>query len=1172
MLSYPDVRSANIEPFFHFLAYGKKEGREPTRRIRNEIISEFDNNFYLGQNPSLYGMDPVDHFIAFGWKEGLNPQPGFDVKYYLKMNPDVAKARLNPFWHYVVAGRAEGRPAFLKTSRKITIDPSLPKLLFVGHDAIHAGAEVVLLEIIRWFANHTRYPIKLLLLGPGRLVARYAEFADTYVLTDSFTEAAKSEALISFFSDKFAYCYINTVAAARVWRLFSHFPKVANIPLLLHVHEMEMVIRDFQQDFEALRPHVASIIAVSVAVKDVLANVFQCNPSKIFLSNAFINVVANTFQDCQTYRKSARHKLSVEMSDFVVIGCGTVYHRKGPDYFLETALKCIEREVISNAKFIWIGGGEDLEVLRGKILLKGLSERIKFIGENENASELIAAADVFFLSSREDPFPLVCLEAAQFGIPIIYFSGATGISEFCGVDAGIGVPAFDTEAALQAISLYHKRPLRLEKAGAAARARLLESYTSNQRILEIAIHARQVASLPPLATVIVPAYNHQKFIRARLDSIVNQTIGDIDIVVLDDCSTDGTQLVISEYLTDPRIRFECNNINTGSPFEQWMKGAEMAHADLIWIAEGDDLASQNFLEKMLPAFDDPMVALAFCRTEIINEFGILQPGALDPYYKTSDFPFFCENTVKMDGLTAVEMGFGSMCLIVNGSSTIMRRKNLVSAASVAKSYKMCGDWYVYLSALADTKLVYTTEAVNYFRRHTNSAVHKIEGTEIYFKERSMIAEYVIETFNISRRTFRMIMALLDGEWARFADRNPGKTKEDMYNSAGLFAKYADRNKGPALRIGLYVHGMLFSKGGIERLAAQIANGLSNRGHVIYMFCRDWGDAPPVYALHESIRIISVFNEEKITESLAKLRIELAKADLDVFVPMLSEWLFEPLVDAGFSLDIPIIASEHNDPKKIEELWWSRERRLACFQKVDAVHLLLERFKASLPEDVKSEIYVIPNGVLVTEVSNPLSGRPKRVIGVGRLEQQKRFDRLIKAFIQAAPAMPDWRLDIYGEGSQRGALQALIDNAGMGDKISLRGLTQDISAELEASSIFVLPSEFEGFGIVILEAKNAGLPCVAYSDCNGPNDLIRPDTDGLLISPDEDGGSLAAALIRLARNRVMRERLGKAARRDVARFDISRIVEQWECMIRQVVKDGASKRMKRRERQSDLIEG
>jgi glycosyltransferase involved in cell wall biosynthesis len=1152
--AYPDIRAAGVEPFAHYLQFGKAEGRQPTRRIRNEIEADFDRDFYLAQLPPLHGQDPIDHFIATGWRTGFNPRADFLVSHYVRMNPDVTKAKINPFWHYVVAGRAEGRSAYPSSSRKIPANPRLPKLLFVGHDALHAGAEVVLLEIIRWFADHTRYPIKLILLNTGRLTANYAEYADTFVVDGSLDEALTGAELKTFLKDEFLTCYVNTVASARFCKVLARFPHLQAVPLVLHVHEMETVIREFETDFRNLLPHVDSIVTVSAAVRDTLIDTFACAPAQIFLSNAFIHLRATTQHEAAVRRQQARLELKLGTSEFVVIGCGTVYSRKGPDLFLEAAAKCFARRSIDNIKFVWIGDGIELETMREQVASRGLENQIRFIGVRDNANELIAAADVFFLSSREDPFPLVCLEAAQYGIPTVYFLGATGIAEFSGNDAGFGVPAFNTNIALDAIKLYADRSARLERAGAAARARVLEGYTAEKRVLEIALHLRQVCDLRPAVSVIVPTYNHESFVRDRLDSILRQTIADIEIIVLDDCSSDGTVQVVNEYLNDPRVRLITNERNSGGPFAQWQKGVALAASPLVWIAEGDDCCATNFLENLLPAFDDSSVNLAFCKTEIIDEFGADRPGALDPYLNMSNFPFD-RSHVKMDGFAAVERGFGTMCLIVNASSAIMRKSEITGAIETAKSYKMCGDWLVYLAALTTGKLVYSASTTNFFRRHTESAVHKLEGTPRYFDERFRIASYVLESFHISRKTFRLLLAHLDGEWARFADRNPGMQKEDAFDSTALFTKYLATNPGRAMKIGFYVHAILFSKGGIERLGAQLANELSRRGHSVTIFCRNWGGAAPVYPLNESVEIVEVFDEEDLARSVPALRVELAKRDLDVFIPMLSEWLFEPITEACEGLGIPIIASEHNDPEKIEELWWSRTRRLDCFGKLSAVHLLLPRFAASLPKEFKNKTFIIPNGVEPTKL-NPAPGhgeRPPRIIGVGRLEAQKRFDRLINGFALAAADLPGWRLDIFGEGSQRQILQRLIDDHGLGDRIALRGLTANVPQELRQSSLFVLPSCFEGFGIVVLEAQQAGLPCIAYASCNGPNDLIAHDTDGMLVADDETGQSIAASLSALAADPGRRRAMGEAAQDAAAGYDMSGIVTQWEKMILAVLR-------------------
>ena len=268
-----------------------------------------------------------------------------------------------------------------------------------------------------------------------------------------------------------------------------------------------------------------------------------------------------------------------------------------------------------------------------------------------------------------------------------------------------------------------------------------------------------------------------------------------------------------------------------------------------------------------------------------------------------------------------------------------------------------------------------------------------------------------------------------------------------------------------------------------------------------------------------------------------MRLAVIKRDLDLFVPMLSEWLFDPVIEAVAGLGIAIIASEHNDPWKIEEHWWTREKRIACFRRADAVHLLLDRFRPSLPADLVHRATVIPNGVRASSAAleAPVQPRPQRIIGVGRLEPQKRFDLLINAFALVSKEHPGWHLDIFGEGQQRQSLRDLIAATGLEGVASLKGTTTEIIQEYLASSIFVLPSEFEGFGIVVLEAKMAALPCIAYGHCNGPNELVRDGENGLLVAQDDDGQSLAQAFRRLMQDEELRGRMGHNARESLAQY-------------------------------------
>ena len=84
----------------------------------------------------------------------------------------------------------------------------------------------------------------------------------------------------------------------------------------------------------------------------------------------------------------------------------------------------------------------------------------------------------------------------------------------------------------------------------------------------------------PAVSVIVPNYNHARFLRKRIDSILNQTFQDFELILLDDCSTDESRSILSEYASDPRVRLELNEVNSGSPFKQWNKGIRIARGEL----------------------------------------------------------------------------------------------------------------------------------------------------------------------------------------------------------------------------------------------------------------------------------------------------------------------------------------------------------------------------------------------------------------------------------------------------------------------------------------------------------------------------------------------------------------------------------------------------------------
>lgn len=749
----------------------------------------FDADYYLKKNPDVtaQGMDPIRHYLLHGVAEHRKPNAFFSSSAYVRMNPDVTAAGVNPLVHYILFGRDEGRPVPMLDTAARFLAADCPRegtVLFVSHNADRGGAQKLLLDYLRWLRQNTALDLRLIALDGGyhlnafRALAKVLVFRDVTSLYPDLQE--QKNILRDFCGDHVQLIYGNSLAAAGIYDLLKTlFP----VPVISHAHELAYTMRHLLNPavLEQGRKHTTRFIACSNAVARDLASVMQLDPADIRVVYEYIPAA---FNPPPTADRKIRHtRAGIRPEVPLVVGCGNVHWRKGPDFFIRVAEHVLQMPGV-DAQFVWIGDfqcGTEPDFGDWKRIRKGpFRENILFVGGQERPRDYFSAADCFLLTSREDPFPVSCLEAAACGLPIVCFDQAGGMPEFVGADPALGsvVPQDEIDAMARACLYWITSRANGETDCLARHRAVTTKFTDAQCCPELLHVTRSLVQAPPRVSVIIPSYNYARYLPQRIDSVLKQTFQDFEIILLDDASRDNSREIIQQYAHHPHIHAVFNEVNGGGVFQQWRKGMLLARGDLIWIAEADDFCEPEFLENLLPFFDDPETALAYALSEAVNEEG--QPLPDFNYFKYveefSDTRWRSDYSARIDEELAA--GLALRNTIPNASAVVFRRDRALPLVDELLNYTTCGDWFFYTRLLHNARVGYSSRRLNHHRLHGGSVVSKTVRSIAYFEDVLRIYTDLLPRYHLTLDIRERMIAQIHKEWNWLMPDTPIQTLHD----------------------------------------------------------------------------------------------------------------------------------------------------------------------------------------------------------------------------------------------------------------------------------------------------------------------------------------------------------------------------------------------------------
>ena len=612
------------------------------------------------------------------------------------------------------------------------------KILLLGHDAHKHGAQMLLLNMARTCVQQFGMDVLVVLKEGGALLPEYKRVTKTVVLNKSSDLHLKK--LVELHDIKAAIC--NTAVTGDLVPTLGSM----NVRVVSLIHEMPNLLKDYklEHNVEKISKHANHVVFAAECVQQGFEQFCtEQRPGGVIRAQG---TYAPVTMDVAA-RARIRDALKVGESDRIVLGVGYADLRKGFDLFMETARRLVRDH--KQLHFVWVGAiSSDMQRwVQNEFVHYPGSDRIHIIGFTDRASDYYSASDCLYLSSREDPYPTVVLEAMNVGLPVMVHRGTSGFDSLM-KDYGYCVDMSSTKEVDEQLLLA-----------------VSENSTSMQqkRIAYVETHCQfddycfDLLQLvhPNLqkVSVAIPSSNSANHLEQRLVSIFSQSYPLFEIALIDNASNDDSVDVARRIASKSgrRLRVVANETPTENVLTLWQQCQSLSRGNLLWMATANTGAKPEFLEKLVAACS-ANTTMAFCESQQMQKRGEHVRENHGRYMEHVD-PTLFQHDVTMPGDEFAVAALSVRNTISDVGSVLWNKEKLGLAMhkvlSNEGSVNTLADWRLYLEVLAQeqSKVAYVANILSHHDSETHGECN-LDLARQRLAETLSLHQWMLTQFNL----------------------------------------------------------------------------------------------------------------------------------------------------------------------------------------------------------------------------------------------------------------------------------------------------------------------------------------------------------------------------------------------------------------------------------------